>query len=285
MNGQEMTAKIKLLALDLDGTSLHSHGDWSAATRRSLTAAVERGYLLVVATGRTLTQIPDSIRAFPGIHYYVVANGARVIDRQQDAEIHSNLLSLEQSRKVISIIRELGCNFTVLIQGISHASQENYHGLQKIFTENGPNFDWVFQRIRFVETFEQWLSNETTFSGVEKINVYRVPETRREEFKNTLEDWGIRAIDSDSGNMEVTTLSANKATGLMALGERIGIKGKEMMCFGDGHNDVEMLRMSGFSVAMANGVEEAKAVASYITLSNYDDGVALALNKFLPLQD
>ena len=56
---------------------------------------------------------------------------------------------------------------------------------------------------------------------------------------------------------------------------------EEIMACGDGLNDLQMLREVGFAVAMANGAEEVKAAADYITVSNEEDGVAKAIEKFV----
>ena len=52
------------------------------------------------------------------------------------------------------------------------------------------------------------------------------------------------------------------------------------MCFGDEHNDLSMLKLAGIGVAMANAAPEVRAEADYVTLSNEEDGVAAAIEKF-----
>ena len=73
----------------------------------------------------------------------------------------------------------------------------------------------------------------------------------------------------------------NKGTGLVNLGSRLGIKREEIMAFGDGDNDTVMLKEVGFGVAMANGEPQVKEAADYITLSNEEDGVAQAIERFV----
>ena len=53
------------------------------------------------------------------------------------------------------------------------------------------------------------------------------------------------------------------------------------MAFGDGYNDLSMIEYAGMGISMANGVEGVKERANYITLSNDEDGIAYALEKFL----
>lgn len=55
-----------------------------------------------------------------------------------------------------------------------------------------------------------------------------------------------------------------------------------MMAFGDGHNDTSMVKYAGIGVAMANAVEDLKAIADDVTLSNDEDGIAKSIYKYMP---
>ena len=82
-------------------------------------------------------------------------------------------------------------------------------------------------------------------------------------------------------NLEINAPGVNKGMGLIQLGRLLGIEREEIMACGDGNNDLMMLKEVGFGVAMANGADEVKEVADYITLSNEEDGVAAAIEKFV----
>lgn len=82
--------------------------------------------------------------------------------------------------------------------------------------------------------------------------------------------------------IEIAPRQISKASGLaLLLGKKYGIDMKEVMAFGDNYNDVELLREVGFGVAVANGREEVKAVAREITGPSTEDGVAMAIEKYL----
>jgi len=74
--------------------------------------------------------------------------------------------------------------------------------------------------------------------------------------------------------IEFGAQSANKLSALRWLCDRIGVAMDEIVAFGDMPNDVELLRASGMSVAVANAHEQVSSVAQYVTDSNDDDGVA-----------
>lgn len=80
---------------------------------------------------------------------------------------------------------------------------------------------------------------------------------------------------------EFTAQGIDKARALsVALPER-GIDPSELVAFGDGQNDIPMLRLAGVGVAMANATDEVKGAADMVTLSNNEDGIAAALENLL----
>ena len=91
----------------------------------------------------------------------------------------------------------------------------------------------------------------------------------------------LELVGSLKYNIEINAAGVNKGKGLLELGGILGISREEIMAFGDGDNDIAMLREVGFGVAMENADEEVKAVADYVTGSNDEDGVAKAIARFV----
>ncbi|MBC7326035.1 MAG: HAD-IIB family hydrolase, partial [Moorella sp. (in: Bacteria)] len=92
---------------------------------------------------------------------------------------------------------------------------------------------------------------------------------------------GVYTTRSLPHYLEMLNPEVNKARGLQALAELEGIRPQEIMVFGDSYNDLQMFRYAGLAVAMANAPAEVQAAADYVTVSNNDGGVALALGKFI----
>lgn len=80
---------------------------------------------------------------------------------------------------------------------------------------------------------------------------------------------------------EFTANGIDKAKALDTVLIPMGYKKEEMIAFGDGHNDASMVKYAGIGVAMANAVDDLKAIADEITLSNEEDGIAYILNKYI----
>ena len=80
--------------------------------------------------------------------------------------------------------------------------------------------------------------------------------------------------------LELVPKGIDKAQSLRKLLAKINLTPADMIAFGDGYNDLSMLKLAGMGVAMANAAPEVRADADYITLSNEEDGVAAALEHF-----
>jgi len=84
-----------------------------------------------------------------------------------------------------------------------------------------------------------------------------------------------------SGDIEITLKGVDKAKALETVCWQLGISKDEVMAFGDADNDIKMLEFAGYGAAMGNADEKCKRAASFITLSNADDGVAAAVEKYV----
>ena len=79
--------------------------------------------------------------------------------------------------------------------------------------------------------------------------------------------------------VELVPKGIDKAQSLLRLLAKLNLTPQDMIAFGDGYNDLSMLRLAGMGVAMSNAAPEVRSEANYVTLSNEEDGVAVAINK------
>ena len=119
-------------------------------------------------------------------------------------------------------------------------------------------------------------------TGPDKLQIlFADMEERLRAWDELSEVRGLELVGSLGYNIEINAAGVNKGTGLVRLGSLLGIRREEIMACGDGDNDALMLKEAGFGVAMANAVDKVKEAADYITLSNDEDGVAEAIEKFV----
>lgn len=93
--------KIKLVALDLDGTLLNSEKRVSERNRRAMEACIQKGIHVVPCTGRTWAGIPDEIRCLPGIRYAITLNGGVIFDSRENKVIQEHKLIWRLMRLVL----------------------------------------------------------------------------------------------------------------------------------------------------------------------------------------
>ena len=82
-------------------------------------------------------------------------------------------------------------------------------------------------------------------------------------------------------NLEINAAGVNKGKAMIELGKLLGIPREEIMAFGDGNNDLKMLKEVGTGVAMVNAIPSVKEAADYVTLSNDEEGVAKFIEKYV----
>lgn len=272
--------EYKLIALDLDGTALKDGGWLSDVTRKAISDAVLAGFLVVPTTGRTLTEIPDEILAIPGIRFAIVSNGASIMDLENDEEIYSDLIPLDSAKILFDLLYAQNVAFQAYSEGVSFCDERFMAEVVSYFGGRDKNYYWLAERIRFVKNLPAYF--EKAKRHIEKITVNRLIGEDRIMIEQALAEIStLVTTSSDPRNMEINSATANKGSALLELSRGLGILPEHVMAIGDGNNDVEMLSVAGFSVAMGNAEPVVKQVASYVTVSNNDDGVVVVFRKFL----
>ena len=90
----------------------------------------------------------------------------------------------------------------------------------------------------------------------------------------------LTAVTAFPGNLELNAPGVNKGAAVQGLCARRGWSAEQVMAFGDAGNDLELLSWAGWSFAMANATDQAKAAARYVTGSNTEAGVAMAVERY-----
>ena len=274
-----MSRTIRMIGVDLDGTLLNSEKQLTAYTREVLKKAIEQEVAVVVATGRPFSGVPAELKHFPGIRYALTANGARILDMQKQKVVYENLLSVESSEKVIDILRKHHAIHEFFVDGVGYMNEDGLKNVYAYFED--PHMAEYLQSTRIpVKDVKEKL--QTMKCEVDKLQgIFRNQKDKEEALEelNTLS--GIVVTAAMDNNLEINKEGTNKGLGLLQLGKSLGISREEIMACGDGGNDVEMLKEVGFAVAMANGSDPVKKAADFVTVSNDEDGVAKAIERFV----
>ena len=242
-------------------------------------AGLKPDAVVLVATGRPWTGVPEELRELPGMDYALTANGARIIETRTGKVLEEHLLSKEAAKKAIAIGRKYDTLLEVYFDGQGYAQKDEIAQVRKY--HKNPNMWDYFLRTRIaVDRLEDLLDEKE--GDLDKVQMLFADMEEREEAWKELEREGVfELVGSLQYNIEINAVGVNKGTGLVNLGKMLGIRREEIMACGDGDNDIAMLKEVGFGVAMANAEEKVKAVADYITESNNDEGAAKAIEKFV----
>ena len=271
---------MKLIAFDLDGTTLIKHKYISERNMQAFRTALKKNILLVPATGRLHSFMPKAVLEIGDIPYFITSNGASVYDCQHNTCIYSNYLDIDTTVRVLKYLSTQNVYFELYIQGEVYIIDEPIENiLEKLAVKEKEAF---FLQKTFVKVKDFFKLLEEKKIGPEKINLPSIPVKLRNEIWEYLSSFKeIKLTSSFPQNIEINNATANKGNALKFLSEKLNIKPEEIFAVGDNGNDIEMLKHAGISVAMGNASQEVKKIAAYITDSCEEDGVAKAIEKFI----
>lgn len=267
---------IKLIAMDLDGTLFNSdHKSVSDRNVNALRSASEKGIKIVIASGRTYCQITNVLKRVGVIDYVIVSNGASSIDNMGNV-ISSDCMGYEEWKGIYNILEENDIVTEVYNSGNTYLKRSAIKRYK-----NSDLSEDLLDELRAVINLCDNVTETLKGEKAEKLTSIYVPSDKFLYLKNLFEERNMTVTSSIPGNMEINKTGINKGSGLKRLCDTLNIKSDEVMVFGDGGNDIEMLRWAGCSFAMENAIEEAKAAARYIADSNFNDGVAKEIEKIV----
>ena len=271
---------IRIIALDLDGTLLDSGKNLSEVNRAALAEAAEKGILVVPTTGRFFGGMPESIRALPFVRYAITVNGAQVYDRATDAAIVREELPLATA---LAIMRFLD-GFDVIYD----CYQDNWGCMTASMQARAADYAPDAHYLKMIRELRKPYPDLKAHLEAEGLDVQKIMLFARDVAVRAEIAEGLRArfpelaiSSSTFNNLELNSANAHKGLALQRFAEHLGLGLANCMAFGDGANDLTMVRMAGIGVAMANACPEVLAAADHVTLSNDEDGVAAALRHFL----
>ncbi len=272
---------IKLLAFDLDGTTITEHRYLSEENRAALLKAEKRGVILVPATGRMRYFIPEVITSLPGVRYVITSNGAAVYDLVTGETVYQRLIPNKKAVRVVELLKRYDVYVEYYRNGEA-VTQREYVELART------KFHFPVEKLLFVDGKKYNLVTDllgalqATGDCPEKINLPFLERKTRDELWEKLSFLGgLDLTSSIADNIEINDAGAHKGAALLALAERLGIRGEETMAVGDNGNDVTMLEAAGCSAAVADGSPEALAAAKFITAAHDQDGLAKAIERYI----
>ncbi|MBC1469354.1 HAD family phosphatase [Listeria welshimeri] len=272
------------IILDIDGTLLNDDKKISPETKKALITAQQNGVKLILASGRPTTGMHLYAEQLEMETYHgllVSYNGAKVVDCQTKEELFNQTLTIAEGKAVLEHMKQF--EVKVMIDKDDYMYVNNvydcyipYKG-EEIniiqYESRGGNFKLCEKED--LAAFLDYRINKILTAG-DPDYMQKNYQAMMAPFKNTL-----NCVFTADFYFEFTAKNIDKAKALDTVLTPMGIHTENIIAFGDGHNDITMVKYAGTGIAMDNAVPELKAVANSITLSNNKDGIAHVLNNFI----
>lgn len=275
----EYDTPIKLIALDLDGTTMNTENQLPAENKKILESAIAEGVNVVVASGRCYNSLPKEVTGIRGVQYAISSNGAQVRDLRTGEVLHSDCADPRAVHMLHDIVKENGYDIEVFVDGMAYMEKERWEDVRdgRITYRRR---DYILNTRQPVEDILGFMMQHD--DKIENVNIYFEDLSVKPAIRKTLEPLEEFATVTTSfdTNWEMGGLTTSKAEGLRVLSEILGIEKEEMMAFGDSPNDIPMIEAAGIGVAVENAKDSVKQAADFVTTSNDDAGVAVAVRKF-----
>ena len=270
---------VRMIALDLDNTTLRTDKSLAPRTREAFRKAMERGVHVVISTGRVFSALPESLTEIEGIEYAVNSNGACIYRLADRKLLYTNYLDPAAARTVLDILREEPVVVEGFTDGHAYINASAYNDLR----ENGSSYlavDYILWSRRPVPDVLALLDEH--IREIENISVSVPDPAEKERVRRRLEKVkGITITSSVPYNIEIGGGTTSKAEALSHLMMKLGVTPAELMACGDSPNDLAMIRMAGLGVVVDNASDAMKREADFVTASNDEDGVAKAIERFV----
>lgn len=278
--------RIRIIALDLDGTLLDSRKRLSDANRSALEEAAAKGILIVPTTGRFFGMMPQAIRDLPFVHYAITINGAQVYDRETGTAIVKDEIPIDMALELMRLLD----NYDVIYD----CYRSNWGWMTESLQAKAADYATDAHYLKMIREFrnpvadlKEHLSRTATDGNVQKVMLFARNEPAGEAVTNAIikavsEQFpDIKVTASTWNNLEFNIATAHKGNALKRFAEHLGLTLDNCMALGDGMNDLTMIQAAGLGVAMANAHPRVLAAADRVTLSNDEDGVAHAIRSML----
>ncbi len=245
--------KFKMLIFDIDGTAIPNREDGTPTQYLvDVIQKLKKEMKVCVATGRPLFNSKVIIKKLQLTDPCIISGGTQIINPVTEKILWEKDMSRTQVEIVLKVIQPYHCKVFF--------SDEETSAPPKEKVVKGP------ERIIFIEQLNKNNTEEimNKLQRIENIVTHKVHSWK-----------------SDCFDVHVTHRDATKRHALKILLNMLGIPKNQVISAGDGNNDLPLFELSGYRIAMENGMEELKSKADFIAKKADEDGLAIALEVIL----
>lgn len=260
--------KYKLLALDMDRTTLKDDSTISEKNKSAIKKYITSGGKVAIVSGRNTAMIKDCVEALDlEDNWNIGLNGMILFNYAKKEIIPLSSFEEQTYRKLIKIIRK-NDNPTLVFSG------------DMIYYENDP---FIINLSR--KHGSDCLNKQENYMNIKnpmKIVIWFKKSSDKEYWDNICEQLQVEGLLAADNWYEIFTKGVSKYTGLISLAKKLNIKEDEIAAIGDHGNDVDMIKNAAFGVAVKNAIDEVKEVASLVLdKTNNEDAVYHLIEDYL----
>lgn len=266
---------IKLIAIDMDGTLLNHKHEITPAVKQAIACARKQGVYVVLATGRPYIGIERYLLELD-LHedgeYCITNNGALVQRAVNGDTVSEATLDFNDYLYLERLSRQLKVHFHALDFHTLYTANRDIspYTVNEAYLTGMP---FKFRRVDEMDTMLRF--PKVMMIDEPEILQQAISQIPPEAFKR------YTIMKSAEYYLELLSNQANKGEGVKALAEHLHLTADQVMAIGDQANDLAMINFAGTGVAMGNATDEIKAASQFVTNTNMEDGVAVAIQTLV----
>lgn len=269
--------KIDAVVFDLDGTLLTEQKAISSVTREKIRELQQKGVKIVFATGRNDIYTKGVAAQIGGVEAVIGSNGASIRRLEDEKILYQRFIAPVAVQELLDYALKHDFDIMVSVFGIMYCTAnskrvEYYHSYN---TKAAPEYQVPLKVISE--------ASEVSNQRVMKLFIWKMPEEYKAEFLALCSKFDIELVFSEADGLDISPAGVSKGEAVKNFARLYDLSLTKMAAFGDHDNDVSMLSIVGYPVAMGNAVPALKAAAGYVTKSNNEDGIAWAIDNYINL--
>ncbi len=275
-----MLGKYKAVVCDLDGSLLRKDQTISMEMINYLHELQRNDIKVIIATGRaykSVFEIVQNVYLKDFRSYLVTSNGQSILNFNNNEFTEGELLTMDETLKLIKLAREHSLIIYMDNEEFVYTDRSSFGIMNSLIFVFGKlkNIGWIFKQVKrnhIVQTknIEDYVNKpirKLCFAGLQK---------QLDEFKDAISEIypdTYEQVFVSSNWFEILRKGNSKGHAITKISKELNIPLTDFIAFGDGENDISMLKAAGCGVAMGNALETVKIVADDITKTNDEDGI------------
>ncbi|RLK63284.1 HAD family phosphatase [Atopobacter sp. AH10] len=268
-------ALVELIAIDLDGTLLNGKKEVTDANKKAILMAKEEGIHIVICSGRPLqgvTTLLEELELMEDKDLVITYNGGLIQETVSGRVWSRQGLSYDEVAELIDLAEKIELPLVVLDEENGYQF-DTAKGKKSDYLQMMPVFDYEVKELKDFRRDHHFCKALLAYELDELDQaIAKIPAEMKEKYN---------MFKSRQSLFEMVPKTVDKGQALRNLSRLLDMPLSKMMAIGDQSNDLPMLRVCGFPVAMANGISEVKAVAKLTTGDNEHSGVAQVIQQVI----